>query len=112
MDAYVIDNDKRREIARFIRQIASKGFEFEKYNITSAMDIDWEYAPDRQCWNRLAELIDPDPMTINDVYWWTFANMESCDEPEWTLFNEIEAAILKYRDAIKERNDGQLDEHQ
>lgn len=112
MDAYVINNDKRRETARFIRQIASKGFEFEKYNITSAMDIDWEYAPDRQCWNRLAELIDPDPMTINDVYWWTFANMEGCDEPEWTLFNEIEAAILKYRNAIKERNDGQLDEHQ
>lgn len=112
MDAYVINNDKRREIARFIRQIASKGFEFEKYNITSAMDIDWEYTPDRKCWNQLADLIDPDPMTIDSVYRWAFSNMESCDEPELKLFNEIEAAILKYRNAIKERNDGQLDEHQ
>ena len=112
MDAYVINNDKRREIARFIRQIASKGFEFEKYNITSAMDIDCEYSSDRQCWNRLAELIDPDPMTINDVYWWAFANMKGCDEPERTLFNKIGADILKYRDTIKEKSDGQLDEHQ
>lgn len=112
MDAYVVNDNKRREIAHFIRQMASKGFEFEKYNITSAMDIDWEYSSDRQCWNRLAELIDPDPMTINDVYWWAFANMDGCDESEWTLLNEIKAAILKYKKEIKERNNGQLDEHQ
>lgn len=40
MDTYVINDNKRREIAHFIRQMASKGFEFEKYNITSAIDID------------------------------------------------------------------------
>lgn len=112
MDAYVVNDNKRREIAHFIRQMASKGFEFEKYNITSAIDIDWEHTPDRVCWDKLADLIDPDPMTIDDVYWWTFANMDGCDESEWTLFNEIEAAILKYKKEIKERNNGQLDEHQ
>lgn len=105
MDTYVINDKKRREVADFIRKIAQKNFEFDKYNITAAIDIDWEYTSDNKCWNRLADLIDPDPLSVDDVFWWAFANMEGCDEPEFTMFNDIEAAINRYYKEIKEKQD-------
>lgn len=110
MDTYVINDSKRIEVADFIRKMAQKNFEFDKYNITAAIDIEWEHTTDRKCWNRLADLIDLDPLTIDDVYWWAFVSMEDCGEPERTLFNEIEMAIDKYKDETKEKKDnGKLD---
>lgn len=111
MDAYVINDSKRIGVADFIRKMAQKNFEFDKYNISAAIDIiEWEHTTDRKCWNRkcwnrLADLIDPSPLTIDDVHWWAFANMEGCDEPEFTLFNDIEAAIGRYYREIKEKED-------
>lgn len=109
MDTYVINDNKRREVARFIRQMADKNFDFEKENIAAAIDTS-AYNSGYHCFNRLADLIDPDPLTIDDVYWWAFVSMEGCDEPERTLFNEIEMAIDKYKDETKEKKDnGKLD---
>ena len=106
MDTYAINDSKRIEVADFIRKMAQKNFEFDKYNIAAAIDIvEWEHTTDRKCWNRLADLIDPSPLTIDDVHWWAFANMEGCDEPEFTLFNDIEAATGRYYREIKEKED-------
>lgn len=33
---------------------------------------------------------------IEDVYTWAFDHMEGCDEPEWTMYSKIVAAIENY----------------
>lgn len=33
---------------------------------------------------------------IEDVHAWALDHMEGCDEPEWTMFNKIAAAIENY----------------
>lgn len=33
---------------------------------------------------------------IEDVYTWAFDHMEGCDEPEWTMYSQIVAAIENY----------------
>jgi hypothetical protein len=34
---------------------------------------------------------------IEDVYTWALDNMEGCDEPEWTMYSKIVAAIENYQ---------------
>ena len=34
---------------------------------------------------------------IEDVYTWALNNMEGCDEPEWTMYSKIVAAIENYQ---------------
>ena len=34
---------------------------------------------------------------IEDVYTWALDNMECCDEPEWTMYSKIVAAIENYQ---------------
>lgn len=33
---------------------------------------------------------------IEDVYTWALDHMEGCDEPEWTMYSQIVAAIENY----------------
>lgn len=33
---------------------------------------------------------------IEDVYTWALDHMEGCDEPEWTMYSKIVAAIENY----------------
>ena len=33
---------------------------------------------------------------IEDVYTWALDHMEGCDEPEWTMYSKIVAAIDNY----------------
>lgn len=33
---------------------------------------------------------------IKDVYAWALDHMEGCDEPEWTMYSQIVAAIENY----------------
>lgn len=33
---------------------------------------------------------------IENVYAWAFDHMEGCDEPEWTMYSQIVAAIENY----------------
>ena len=33
---------------------------------------------------------------LREIYDWAFFNMESCDEPEWSLFSGIIGVISKY----------------
>lgn len=33
---------------------------------------------------------------IEDVYTWALEHMEGCDEPEWTMYSKIVAAIENY----------------
>lgn len=33
---------------------------------------------------------------IEDVYTWALDHMEGCDEPEWTMYSKIVAAIEDY----------------
>lgn len=33
---------------------------------------------------------------IKDVYTWALEHMEGCDEPEWTMYSKIVAAIENY----------------
>ena len=33
---------------------------------------------------------------IKDVYTWALDHMEGCDEPEWTMYSQIVAAIENY----------------
>ena len=33
---------------------------------------------------------------IEDVYTWSLDHMEGCDEPEWTMYSKIVAAIENY----------------
>lgn len=37
-----------------------------------------------------------------EVYEWAFSRMEGCDEPEFTMFDEICGAIAKYRQEVVE----------
>lgn len=34
---------------------------------------------------------------IEDVYTWALDHMEGCDEPEWTMYSKIVAAIENYQ---------------
>lgn len=34
---------------------------------------------------------------IEDVYTWALDHMEGCDEPEWTMYSQIVAAIENYQ---------------
>ena len=34
---------------------------------------------------------------IEDVYTWAFDHMKGCDEPEWTMYSKIVAAIENYQ---------------
>lgn len=34
---------------------------------------------------------------IEDVYTWALEHMEGCDEPEWTMYSKIVAAIENYQ---------------
>ena len=34
---------------------------------------------------------------IEDVYTWALDHMEGCDEPEWTMYSKIVAAIESYQ---------------
>lgn len=33
---------------------------------------------------------------IEDIYTWALDHMEGCDEPEWTMYSQIVAAIENY----------------
>ena len=33
---------------------------------------------------------------IEDIYTWALDHMEGCDEPEWTMYSKIVAAIENY----------------
>lgn len=51
---------------------------------------------------------------IEDVYTWALEHMEGCDEPEWTMYSKIVAAIenyqmKKFKLGIKDMVDNKLD---
>lgn len=92
---------ERSDIADFMRKLGAKGFGFDYSNIASAIGEDPN--EDEKCWMRLANLIEPSRTpTLKDVHFWAFENVDGCDEPEHSLYNDILNAIQKYYDYTKE----------
>lgn len=89
------------DIARFARDMGTKGFDFSGNNV--ARCINCNPAFDRECWQHLADIIEP-TFKIGDVWKWAFANLEGCDEPEFSMFDNILNAINTYYKEIDERN--------
>lgn len=96
-----ITNEYREKTARFAEEMGRKGFPFSKDNI--ACCIEKNPAHNRECWERLADLIMPS-ISVDDVYHWAFANLEGCDEPEFSLFDSILSAIGTYYREVNEKN--------
>lgn len=96
-----VTNEDREKIANFANEMGRKGFPFGIGNIAHCIDRNSAYS--RECWERLADLIMPS-ISIDDVYNWAFANLEGCDEPEFSLFDNILGAISTYKRNINERN--------
>ncbi len=44
----------------------------------------------------------PIDMGVRELKEWAFANMEGCDEPEWTLFSTINDAVERYWEAVEQ----------
>lgn len=98
------------DIARFAREMGTKGFDFNRENVARCINRNPAY--DSECWKHLADIIEP-TFGIKHVWEWAFANLESCDEPEFSMFDSILNAIDTYHRKIKERleeeSNGQVD---
>lgn len=91
--------NERNEIADFMRVLGTKGFQFDYNNIASAINAN--YVDDESCWLRLAELINPPrDITLKDVHFWAFDNLEDCDDTERSLYENILDAIQDYYDEL------------
>ena len=88
-------------IARFARDMGTKGFDFNGNNV--ARCINCNPAFDRECWQYLADLIEP-TFKIDDVWKWAFTNLEGSDEPEFSMYDAILNAIDMYHKEINENN--------
>lgn len=89
------------DVARFARDMGTKGFDFNGNNV--ARCINCNPAFDRECWQHLADLIEP-TFEINDVWKWAFTNLEGSDEPEFSMYDTILSAIRMYYKEINEKN--------
>ena len=93
--AYV-PNNEREDVAAFIRELAYKGFEFDWHNIAHAISTKVS-DDDTCCWNRLADLIEPNhTIGMYDVYTWAANCISDCGDIDVEPYNTILKTIEKY----------------